>query len=945
MTRKTNEKRSQKPQIAVKDVVTAPPQYETAFAMSNTEVEGNKNTKLHSCKCRKKDKKKDIFKHDRNWQSITNLYGDTDTTHIWDNELQKPKAIYKIKQRDQIDPYFDIENYKTNVYQENINPTYNNVKSKPAKISLLSLYRRHKKNKYKKDQYPNENFTTGPYVPNEPNIEFKFTKKPGKKFVIDRFATGDVCRGGPCRETLEHLQGLQDRNKLEISEKKNKNNKKAKSKERRKKVKKKREDESEIGEDNDKSKKKKEVNNKKNIKTKEKDKKKKDIKVEESELKTNSDNNDETKYSKLIAKVKTVKGNAKNSLIKMLKEDLNIGQGDQGASLRNNDLKAVKPKTSFIDKMFRITCKCKSDNGRAFQTVSNAKDQTGEPFFEMKVDSSDMQVMNSQEINDKLRKLGRSEKKLSCMCPSRLNRLQSHGEETCRKGICEKALKKKDTSFNCKCVEHKEILECKDSTCNLKIKGKNKINHKREVPVTTAATANKPLFQVMLDSKHMNIINSKEILDIIRKPSANEVCSAGICKTAKDDNVDVNCRCIGKKLRASVFECDKSSCKDKKKKCALSYYCSRVFSKSETWSKRARRRQRRLVKRSRNYSNIIEDKKHIRSDQKTVTFDIPHGLGKRHWKQTHDTENEIKVPYLGEEQSNICKCYCECYGKKKKKKIRKRRRRKKGFFKRQKRDDRTCSEKMTDCVEKQQELCEKKLKKKKKLYDKQERKALKENKRIEAEQKAVSKKNAFRWNYITNMISGVLNITIGTAITVIKIPFWLLGDPVGSYVYVREKSKDPASSIERIFYWFVRTWNNKTTCIARKLQESSTMNVLADQIEDSDIYNAIFSRGRSAEEKALYERRSRIRKRRMLKRQEEALYSCRHMLLTTMRKTPCLWFYHVCPDLYPQCLSFVSFMNNFIHIVIYLLAILMWTPCIITFEMCRAFLCCFFCTH
>lgn len=249
------------------------------------------------------------------------------------------------------------------------------------------------------------------------------------------------------------------------------------------------------------------------------------------------------------------------------------------------------------------------------------------------------------------------------------------------------------------------------------------------------------------------------------------------------------------------------------------------------------------------------------------------------------------------------------------------------------------------CLRRKRVRCKNQLKKKEKEFKKNEKKEKKGNLKL---RKVIEKKNKIeepQWNCLTKFISGILNLSFNLIKGIFSMVFTLITNPIGSFVYVRERARDPPGTLKKISDWFYRTWSNKTTNLSQTVKESDTMNIIADQIEDSAFFDTIFAnKGRTKDEKLLYEKKKRIRKRRIRKRHDEALYGCRHMLLTTMRKTPHLWFYHICPDLYPQCLSLVTFMTNFFHIIIYLLAFVCWTPCIVSFELCRAFLCCFLCT-
>ncbi|CAB3243325.1 unnamed protein product [Arctia plantaginis] len=64
---------------------------------------------------------------------------------------------------------------------------------------------------------------------------------------------------------------------------------------------------------------------------------------------------------------------------------------------------------------------------------------------------------------------------------------------------------------------------------------------------------------------------------------------------------------------------------------------------------------------------------------------------------------------------------------------------------------------------------------------------------------------------------------------------------------------------------------------------------------------------------------------------------------TSLRKKPCLWLYRLCPGFYPHCLSLLTFWRQFTDVFIFLLAVAVWSPCILCTEFCRAVMCCLMC--
>lgn len=321
-----------------------------------------------------------------------------------------------------------------------------------------------------------------------------------------------------------------------------------------------------------------------------------------------------------------------------------------------------------------------------------------------------------------------------------------------------------------------------------------------------------------------------------------------------------------------------------------------------------------------------------------------------------------------EDQLDFCKCYCECDEKNTRKERKKSSRSKKVKSKRvkkiikrkkskkkpnhhlinmeQRRQSSTVTQYIMKCLRRRRKRCVKQIKEKEEEFKKNEIKLKKmHQKEIHMQQQAL-KEGAHNWNCLTNLVSGFLNLLLTSIKNVLSAIFSIFFNPIGSYIYIRERAKNPQGTLNRLGQWISRTWSNKTSKISQTVKDSNAMSVIADHVEGLPVYETLFAnKGKTQKERAAYERQKRLRQKRIRKRHEEALYGCRHMILTTMRKTPCLWFYHIFPDMYPHCLSLLSFMKNIFHLIIYLIALLCWTPCIVSFELCRSFLCCLLCTH
>nr|XP_021188667.2 uncharacterized protein LOC110375026 [Helicoverpa armigera] len=68
------------------------------------------------------------------------------------------------------------------------------------------------------------------------------------------------------------------------------------------------------------------------------------------------------------------------------------------------------------------------------------------------------------------------------------------------------------------------------------------------------------------------------------------------------------------------------------------------------------------------------------------------------------------------------------------------------------------------------------------------------------------------------------------------------------------------------------------------------------------------------------------------------------LFMATLKKKPCLKIYYMCPWFYPHCLGLLKIWQQFIDIVIFALAVVVWSPCILTMEVLRYLMCFLFCS-
>ncbi|XP_072940774.1 uncharacterized protein [Epargyreus clarus] len=68
------------------------------------------------------------------------------------------------------------------------------------------------------------------------------------------------------------------------------------------------------------------------------------------------------------------------------------------------------------------------------------------------------------------------------------------------------------------------------------------------------------------------------------------------------------------------------------------------------------------------------------------------------------------------------------------------------------------------------------------------------------------------------------------------------------------------------------------------------------------------------------------------------------LYMASLRKRPCLSIYYKWPWFYPHLVTMLNIWKQFTDVTLFLLAAVVWSPCILCMEGCRAMMCCFFCT-
>ncbi|XP_059052446.1 uncharacterized protein PF3D7_1409500-like [Achroia grisella] len=595
--------------------------------------------------------------------------------------------------------------------------------------------------------------------------------------------------------------------------------------------------------------------------------------------------------------------------------------------------------------------------------VQNKSDQTSDPLFEMQLNSLNMCILNDNEINDKVKSLGKQKSKPR-ICPPHGVRKKPIFKTEFRPTIVRlKALNDKSTKFL-------EIpRKYRDITDNINPYQKNNMAFRPK----SMEEHKQPLFEIKLNSSNMCVINSKEIQRKLVDEQKRNNWHRNVVMEEYEKNKNHACQCnkIFKPYKFSKDTNDKiplcTKCKQQQRskmirgnvmKSKLSCFCAQVISKSENWSQYNRKRYRRGSKKSlfHNSSNrmMSSQSTHIHKrnglnidiNNKTIVNNMQHNnankrcaccdyeiANKRSWKCTSIFKKSLSAFF----NYPISLHRCECDKKRTKqeylkikqnhKKNNKRRHRKNTLAKKRKQWQKISNKD------------KKKFENEMRQYDKIKKKQQKKD-----SQKRI-KGSSYEGNCLFAFLEGLINMPIKLIKLVFSIVFTVITKPRRSLRYIRDRIKDPMGTHGRIKMWIGKAWRVKPLRIEKTLSDSETINILTDAIKDSDLYQTFAFTGKSQKDKQQIEIQKKERKRRIRLRQNEALYSCRHMLLTTLRNKPCLCVYYICPNLYPQFLGLLSFMRSFFNLCLFLVAIACWTPCIICSELTRALCCCLLCTH
>lgn len=611
-------------------------------------------------------------------------------------------------------------------------------------------------------------------------------------------------------------------------------------------------------------------------------------------------------------------------------------------------------------------------------SVKNKID-TDKPLFEVQVDSRNKCIINSNEMRYKLDDVKRKSEKL------------------CRYGICKEKSKDRNTRIVCNCKKPMASDECAEETCRA---GNNTCNYIQKC-CRCGKPRSKKMIRGNLDTNSLKNITSQFSGFCARMFSRSDNwtnhqnkkrqrqcrrCNNGMLRpqsvkgtrrraglkimikqqTQMDNNEAVTncCTCdndFNGKVKENVGDTVDNNKNAKAQKVVKSKRIKEPVEQNQGTDKK---KKAQMVVKSKRTKEPVKQNQNTEKKKKSPDIANSHPQSKSFVKRKVHQRSGVVVPIpsskLAKTSSKIvkkkieaiCKCHhiCKCSEEEHKRKMKERNRKKMGRArsykkKKQKKKKVSVSEDkrhMQESLEKRKQFS-KERKKVLKEEDKRRKKRKKEE--MEVMRFLESKEGASRHtNCFVELFAQILSVGLAVVKLVLFTVFKIISNPKGSYWYARERMIDPQATLILIKRAIRHGWRIRKLKVTKCMKNSETVSILSDTFKDSTLYQTFVDKGKTKKEQQAFEIETKRRKRRVRKRNEAALYSCRHVLLNTLRKTPCLWVYHICPEFYPQCLSCVGFLRNFWHMIVFMCALACWTPCILCCELTRALCCCFLCT-
>lgn len=571
-------------------------------------------------------------------------------------------------------------------------------------------------------------------------------------------------------------------------------------------------------------------------------------------------------------------------------------------------------------------------------------DQTGEPAFEVQVRRGVHEIANL-EVRENVKNLGKS--RIPCTCPTFNKHLQHSIKNVCPTGACGKALDIKSISINCKCESRKSKF-CTEKTCDLK-------DVKPLAQRGRIIERSMKRFSLNVNTDKNSILNSSEIQErLTNYQNEHKYCKIGRwhdsfnigetdftyeCRSTSDICTDKTCnRCICAKEVDS-----KHSPTGRKIECIARFCCKQGKSLNKTFNKPGNGAYCWDLCEE---SNI--QKEQMKCEEEPKEEDTKQKLGRKaNTKPKAKAEAKAKAT-LNKEMQTLSKP--------------------KAMKKQQSRSKTNASikeeaEKLTkgkaitehlsrtkvivkDEVEKSTKVKAamkeeaKRSSKAKEVVkedgeDLHKQKKLKELQMWENEEKLRIEEDLVEGNVslTSSCLSGLASWIITIIAKLAHIIYTCVRHPQVAIAFVKEKLMNPKLTYGMTKRWGLHLYRSKIIRIKNNIDRSETARMLIDKILTNKFVRLFSPNDRKTHNNLVFRIVRKIQR-------KEVMYSCKRIFSLTMKKSPSMWFFHLCPDFYAPLLNFLIGCRKVTEALMAIGAIIVRTPCFIVLETFRFLFCC-----
>ncbi|XP_038210912.1 uncharacterized protein LOC119831575 [Zerene cesonia] len=251
----------------------------------------------------------------------------------------------------------------------------------------------------------------------------------------------------------------------------------------------------------------------------------------------------------------------------------------------------------------------------------------------------------------------------------------------------------------------------------------------------------------------------------------------------------------------------------------------------------------------------------------------------------------------------------------------------------------TCREEMEKRRQKMKKINEIAYRKRRKILSEQEKREdiirrkhrLKEDLRLE---KSI-KKDASDTMLLTESVIDVAKLGITGVSDLLRLLYRCVRDPKHSLYNIKSMKENPSLILKSLKNAYSDSGVASTSRrVMKRVQSMEAVKSATELLEQYPATNYLIHINNPKK------RMQAIKKKR---RKERIDFHC-NLFMSSLRKRPFMWIYDRWPWFYPHCLSILNVWRQFADVMLFLLAVVVWSPCIFAMEMCRAVMCCTLCT-